>query len=213
MTRKLSRLKKESRRGKSALDTQSLPTPNIVFAPNSSSRGVVSSSRRKQAFALRVLGRRTTSRNINPIPSLSLNAVPCCTLRPLLIIPPRHRHFTGVIRRQDCRTLAISSPSTSRVSHRLVRLRRSIPPSLWRPGWRWLHLQRLTSLPTLRLDVRPVRERLLKVADAARDVFVSLDGKGDDRLLCDELALECGAKTCDVHDLWYVCPQEWWSDR
>jgi hypothetical protein len=55
-----------------------------------------------------------------------------------------------------------------------------LPPSLWRSTTRRrLHLHALSSLPAERLDIGPVRERLLEVADAARDIFVALHRERD----------------------------------
>jgi len=129
--------------------------------------------------------------SINPIIILIINpkrpVAPCAP--PPLAPPSYNKHSTG--RHPTSRFVRAPPPlpsPVSCVSHRLVRLWRSISPSLWRPGRRWLHLQRLASLSALRLDVGPVRERLLEVADAARDVFVALDGKGDHRLLCDKVS-------------------------
>jgi hypothetical protein len=61
------------------------------------------------------------------------------------------------------------------ISHRLVRFRCSLlVPSLLRSRRRRLHRYSLPPLTLERLNVGSVRERLLEVADAAGNVFVSL---------------------------------------
>lgn len=69
------------------------------------------------------------------------------------------------------------------VPHRLIRVGWSSPPSLWRAVLLLrLHRHRLTASSTHRLDIGSVRQRLLEVADAARDVFVPLHGERYDGL-------------------------------
>lgn len=98
---------------------------------------------------------------------------------------PRRPSVLGIVHHPDPSHHIAHPLFLLSISHRLVRFRCPLVPSLWRPTRRRLHLERLAALPPLRLHVRSMRERLLEIADAARHVFVALHRERDHGLLYD----------------------------
>lgn len=165
--------------------------------------------RSKRAFAPSVPARFAAGRQQTPSGSRShsinkfqqepshislINPTPFCAMR--LALPPSWYPgpASGLSQNVPVHPAASPPPQPAiallSISHRFVRFRCSLlVPSLLRSRRRRLHRYSLSPLSPERLNVGSVRERLLEVANAAGNVFVSLHRERDHGLWCGAVGL------------------------